>query len=246
MAGLTRANVIELAEAVLNADGDLHWPDTTVTEKLAQAANRHVWRILAQKAPQLITTVTGPKTYTAGAASMSLTTMLGQQPRGVLEIVETSENAAIGQNNEPWPWSPTEYTGRHYLREAQGRWRWSRLVSGAETRYSVVGDDLYADPVPTTNRFIHFAWIPAFPTNDFRKSAPFTLPDTQALADAAEALDGLAEDCHDAVWVRLAYLMNMRDNHNPEIPGLWREHEMQLRTLDGERRSVEPYVVGVG
>ena len=225
MAALTRADVKTLAEALLNAKGNLRWPDAT-KNSLADLANREVWDLLVDAENEWIGSRTS-FSWPASAERVDLTSAscLNAEPKLVLDVYETESSGTPSDTNVATPWTPIDGRRRH--RKRDDRDRQGRLC-GASPRvaWSLQGNFMYATPPPSDARNLHVEWVP--------QATPLS-------ADGTEVLSGQAEAFGDAVAFRLAVLMNAKDNHNPAIGGLWEEAQRRIAessSRQGQRNAV--------
>ena len=227
MSALTRQNVVDNARDLLNATGDLNWSDA-LTVRQADAANRYVWDLLCDADPTWAMTRTS-FTWPAGTERLDLTAagQLNAEPKRILDVYETDSAGAPSDSNLTSPWTPIAQRHRHQ-RQDRGRLRtWS--TGKGPTAWSLTGNFMYAVPVPTSARNVHVEWIP------------------QVIALSAvgtEVLSGQGEQFGDVVTLRLAVLMNTKDNFNPAIRDLWTEEEERLRNQAFRRQSQRNRIVG--
>jgi len=223
MAALTFDNIITIAEVLLNAEGDLNW-SSTQKNTLADMANREVWDVLIASNPAWVSTRTS-FTWPANTDRLDLTgaSYLNAEPKLIIEVFETPNDADPSDTNLPWPWTPATHQQRYRRRNYRPYSWWGRVGRPGQQAYSLAGNYIHGTPVPTSARYVHVEWVPQV---------------TVRASGSTEVLSGQAELFGDVVATRLAYLMNMKDNHNPEIPALWAEAKERI-ALEASKRQVQ-------
>ena len=222
MSALDLDDIRTNAKTLLDIDDDLFITSTQQTA-LANIANREVYKMICRVAPDMFLDV-DTETWPSGTESLNIVTVLSAEPYQIISIMETPNSGAISDSNRPWSWHPMDYRDR--ARSSHGGVS-NRLDSNNErkynTRYSLQGDQLFATPIPTSERFLHISWIPQV---------------TALSAGGNEVLDGKAEQFGDAVCYRLAVLMNAKQEHqNGAVDNLWFEAQQQIKALS--RRQIQ-------
>jgi hypothetical protein len=221
MAGLTRAEIIRYAKADLDEEGDEFWT-TSQLEDYADRANRMVFRELVKVAPTFFLVESGATTWLSGTVSDNVTTILGTDPYMILDIMETSSNAAIGPNNLPRMLTPMTF------RERSMRYRshWFDTGLSSSHSWSIQGDKVFLARIPQQNLILHYFYI-----------APMAKFTTGAGGDAEEVLDGRAEGWGDAVASCLAHLMNAKqEGENQMVSQKWMQAKADIVAMASRRR----------
>tara|TARA_R100001594_G_scaffold141778_1_gene188111 strand:+ start:1948 stop:2682 length:735 start_codon:yes stop_codon:yes gene_type:complete len=231
---LTIEDARAFAKLLLDETGDLFWTEVEQT-RLANEANRAVYRELINSNPEYFITYNGPIAWPADTESVDLTGAgyLSQTPYKIITIEETSDNAAVSRNNMGYKWKPMRFVDRFVVNRTA-----ERIVRDVGRFYVVVGKNLYIAPIPDSELYVHFYWVPRLPA---------TSNATDVLLRTNQSIEnGAAEEFGDLVGVYLAKLMNAKQNgNNPTIENLWAEGLARMQNSAQSRQLDEPIGVRV-
>jgi len=231
---LTIEDARAFAKLLLDETGDLFWTETEQT-RLANEANRAVYRELISSNPEYFIKYTGPVSWPSDTESVDLTgaSYLGQTPYKIITIEDTDDSSAVARDNMAYKWKPMRFVDRFMVNRTA-----ERIVSDVGRFYVVVGKSLYIAPIPNESLNVHFYWVPRLPA---------TSNATDKLLRTDQSVEnGAAEEFGDLVGVYLAKLMNAKQNgNNPVIDSLWAEGLARMQSNAQSRQLDEPIGVRV-
>lgn len=190
------------------------WSDTQKNQ-MANAANRHVYGLVMQLAPDRLLTRTAI-TWPAGVSSLDVTGSgyLNATPKQVVYVVETQFSGLPSSSNptiRDWTPSYPGDTADWYGIEPTGR----GTVADGDTCWHFERSNMVVAPTPAGPRYLTIGHVPVV---------------ADMTTDADALLGGLAGDHHDAVVYRAAVLMNAKQNgQNKMVWDLWHEAEARLK-----------------
>ena len=227
---MNRGDVKSLAKNLLDEKGSLYWTDSLMNT-LADEANKDVYRLLVNVSPDHLLE-TDSFTWPANSERIDLedAAYANKEIDKLLGLESTSSSGGVTKNNLPVKWMPMRFAERSkYLADGG--------VSGLSSpgyqsyRYAYQAEYLYIAPIPgvALNVLVYF------------------IPTLAALAaDSTDVLGGRATMFHDAVYKRLAVLMNIKQNgNNPVVDKLWTEAVMFMENNAESRYADEPQSVRV-
>ena len=219
---LTRADIIRFAKADLDEDGNTFWTASELAD-YANRADRTVFRELLSVNPGFFLKSTSV-TWSGGETSIALDhpAVLGEEPQLILDIEETPDSGAIGQNNLPRMIVPMRFTERPML--YRSHWRQTGLIS--QYAWELQGNDLFIAPLSGSDLFLKIHWVQQLPLMD---------------EDTDVVLAGAAQPYHDAVAACMAYLMNVKqEGENPEVVRKWTQWKEDIKSMASRRRADGP------
>tara|TARA_Y100001970_G_scaffold6337_1_gene7240 strand:+ start:11270 stop:12004 length:735 start_codon:yes stop_codon:yes gene_type:complete len=231
---LTIEDARAFAKLLLDETGDLFWTETEQT-RLANEANRAVYRELISSNPEYFIKYTGPVSWPSDTESVDLTSgsYLGQTPYKIITIEDTDDSGAVARDNMAYKWKPMRFVDRFMVNRTA-----ERIVRDVGRFYVVVGKNLYIAPIPNESLNVHFYWVPRLPATS---NATDTLLRTEQSVE-----NGAAEEFGDLVGVYLAKLMNAKQNgNNPVIDSLWAEGLARMQSNAQSRQIDEPIGVRI-
>jgi len=209
MAALTLANLRSIVQALLDDDTQAHWDATTELLFINMAQRDVLDEIL--RADENLLGQESSFTYPANTASVDITgaSYLNAAPKAILLVRQTPQSGAVSRSNVPWEWKPVRSMGE--LSDLQ--WGWgggtAYYTNEYQRYYYLTGNTFHVGPIPTSACNLKVTWVPQ-------------VTDLSASGDVA--LGGLAEEHHQAVAFRAAWLMNSKQNgSNPMVQQLWQE-----------------------
>jgi len=231
---MQRSEIVSLAKSLLDEKGSLYFTDALMNT-LADEANKDVYRVLIRVCPDHLLD-TKEFTWTSSAERMNMDTILGTDGGTQLRVYKllglesTQGSGGVTSSNLPTKWMPMRFTDRSKLLSHGG-------VNGAASgsygpRYYALQDKyIYCAPIPQEALNVNMYYI--------RDLFAFS-------ADSDHALNNRAHMFHDAVYKRLAVLMNAKQNgNNPVVDRLWQEAVIFMENNAESRYSDEPQSVRV-
>jgi hypothetical protein len=231
---MQRSEIVSLAKSLLDEKGSLYFTDALMNT-LADEANKDVYRILIRVCPDHLLD-SKEFTWTSGAERMDMDTVLGTdggtqlRVYKLLGIESTESSGGVTSDNLPTKWMPMRFTDRSKLLRSGGVSGVSN-VGYASRHYALQDKYIYCAPIPQAALNVNMYYI--------RDLFPFS-------SDSAHALNNRAHMFHDAVYKRLAVLMNAKQNgNNPVVDRLWQEAVVFMENNAESRYSDEPQSVRV-
>jgi hypothetical protein len=211
---VTRGELKAAALALIDSDVNDPFFSGTI-DSLADMANRDVFSLLVEVAPDMFETIT-PVTYPADAEYLSN----GEGAYRMLSVGMTPANADVAPSNLLVPLRPCTIGDR--MNKLQ-------LTPAIHGYYYVWAyTRLYVAPIPAQDLYLKLRAVPIL--------AAMT-------GDNDKPLMGTAYPFHDAVAVRLAALLNSKqDSVNKMVGGLWQEAKANLQA-QAPQRIAEPKFV---
>ena len=223
---ITRAQAIDLAKALLDEKGSLYFTDT-VTQQLADEANRMVYRLIVESNPEhFLTSV--EFVFPSGTEKLDITTKTvgSELPYKIISLEHFETSGGVTVDNLPRKWSPMRFQDRSKrLQESH------EIYTNYKIYYAFQKNYLYVAPLLSESRSVICHYVRQLP---------------RFSADGDAVLDGSAQMFHDAVAYALAWLMNVKQNiQNPGIDMLWQNAQMQIKEHAITRNVDEPWEVRV-
>lgn len=227
---MDRAAVISLAKNLLDEKGSLYWTDSLLNT-LADEANKDVYRLLVQASPDHLLE-TDSFVWPANAERIDLedSAYVNKEIYKLLGLESTSSSGGVTKDNLPTKWMPMRFVERAKFLRSGG-------VSGASNwsseayKYAYQAEYLYIAPIPGAALNVLAYFIPTL---------------SPLAADGTQVLSGRAAMFHDAVYKRLAVLMNIKQNGNNQVVDkLWQEAVLFIESAAESRYSDEPQSVRV-
>ena len=235
---LTRGELKSLAKSLLDEKGSLYWSDSLMNT-IADEANRDVFRrVVNANGDQHLGTSTS-FTFSGGNAFVDLESTLGKAVYKVQTLETTPESGAISATNLPTKMMPMRLSERSKFL-ASGGVQGLSVADGRSYHYALHASTLYIAPIPTQDIYIKLYYIPVLiPMNADSGTGSFPLR-------AGNAGTGRASIFHDAVYKRMAVLMNVKQNgNNPLVDKLWQEAVLHIAENAESRYADEPQSVRV-
>ena len=234
---LTRGELKSLAKSLLDEKGSLYWSDSLMNT-IADEANRDVFRLIVNACSDHLCVATS-FTYPGDSASPDIESTLGKEIYKLQTIETTPESGAIGAANLPTKMMPMRFTERSKYLGGGGVQGLSSGV-GSFYRYAYQANTLYIAPIPTQDIYVKLYYIPVLiPMSADSGTGSYPLR-------AGNSGTGRATMFHDAVYKRMAVLMNVKQNgNNPLVDKLWQEAVGHISENAESRYADEPQSVRV-
>jgi len=221
---LTRDEVKQLAKDLLDEKGSLFWSDSLLNT-LANEANRDVWREIIRVNSEYFL-ATDSFTWAAGAERIDMEATFAKKPYKVLTLEDTPSSGAIAASNLPRKWMPMRFSERAKHLSSAGLYNIREAF-----HYCTQGKYLYVAPL----------------IQETLNVTAYTIPYLEEMTAGGDVVLGDRADMfQDAVYKRLAYLMNIKQNgNNPIVDRLWQEAVIFIENNAETRQIDEPLTVKV-
>ena len=235
---LNRGELKSLAKSLLDEKGSLYWTDSLMNT-IADEANRDVFRLIVNANGDQHLGVSTSFTVSSGTTSIDIEGSLGKEIYKVQTIETTPKSGEIDSTNLPTKMMPMRFSERSkYL--ASGNVNGLSSTNADMYRYCLHGSKLYFAPIPSEDIYVKLHYIPVLIPMS-ADSGTGSLP-----LRAGNSGTGRASIFHDAVYKRMAVLMNVKQNgNNPLVDKLWQEAILHIAENADTRYADEPQSVRV-